>query len=321
MNTTKPGVASEPISTTATKKNPGMDHSIIWLSQHWRAVAGLALLSLLWGYNWVQMKIAVHHATPIDFAALRTVLGAAVLFGFMAWQRVPFRPHRLGATTLLGLLQTTGFFGLSMWALEAGAAGRTAILVYTMPFWVLLFAWPLLGERLSRWQWAASILSLVGLVLILQPWAELGTRASVALAMLAGLSWGLSVIQAKKMRIKGHELLQITTWQMAIGAIPFILIALFSSTPPIRWTADFVIALSYNVIPGNVVAWLLWMYVVGRLPAAVAGVGLLGAPIIGLMSAWIQLGEVPQPVEGVGMALLVCGLGLLTLAGITHRVR
>lgn len=150
-----------------------------------------------------------------------------------------------------------------MWALEAGAAGRTAILVYTMPFWVLLFAWPLLGERLSPWQWAASVFALSGLILILQPWTELGTQTRVALAILAGLSWELSVIHAKKMRMNGQELMRVTAWQMATGAIPLILIALASSTPPIRWTIDLVVALSYNVIPGNVVAWLLWMYVVG----------------------------------------------------------
>lgn len=318
MNTNYTSVASGIKSATAAQ-DAKTNRLFAWLSLHWRATAALVLLSLLWGYNWVQMKIAVQHAAPIDFAAMRTVLGAAVLFLFMALRRIPLRPPRLRATVLLGLLQTTGFFGLSMWALEAGAAGRTAILVYTMPFWVLLFTWPLLGERLSRWQWASSAFALSGLILILKPWTELGTQASVVLAILAGLSWGLSVIVAKKMRMKGRELLQVTAWQMAMGAIPLILIALVSSTPPIRWTMELAVALSYNVIPGNVVAWLLWMYVIGKLPAAIAGMGLLGAPLIGLMSAWMQLGEVPQPIEGAGMALVICGLGMLTVAGISRR--
>lgn len=295
----------------------GSGRSNDWLARNWQAAAGLALLSLLWGYNWVQMKIAVFYAAPIDFAALRTVLGAVVLFAYMAWRRVPLQPIRLRATILLGLLQTTGFFGLSMWALEAGAAGRTAILVYTMPFWVLLMSWPLLRDRPTAWQWIASGFALAGLIMILQPWtAELGTRLSVILATLAGLSWGLSVIVAKKMKMKGQELLRVTAWQMVIGALPFVLLALFAPTKPIHWTSDFVFALFYNILPGNVIAWLLWMFVLGRLPAAVAGMGLLGAPLIGLSGAWIQLGETPLPEEGWGVALVASGLGLLTLAGL-----
>lgn len=310
------GLASA-IAATNSASNPILG----WLSVHWRAVAGLTLLSVLWGYNWVQMKIAVHYAVPVDFAAIRTTLGAAVMFIYMALRGIPLRPHRFRATVLLGLLQTTGFFGLSMWALNAGAAGRTAVLVYTMPFWVLLFAWPLLGERPSRWQWIAGLFALTGLVLIIQPWAEMGTRISIVLAILAGLSWGLGVIQAKKMRMKNREVLQVTAWQMALGSLPFILIASLTSAHPIHWTSDFIVALAYNIIPGNVIAWLLWMYVVGKLPAGVAGMGLLGAPLVGLLSSWIQLGEVPQPIDRAGMIFIVFGLCMLTAGGLIKNRR
>jgi drug/metabolite transporter (DMT)-like permease len=49
-------------------------------------------------------------------------------------------------------LTTTGSVGFSTWALESGAAGKTAVLVYTMPFWVLLLAWPILAERIRGLQ-------------------------------------------------------------------------------------------------------------------------------------------------------------------------
>jgi hypothetical protein len=114
------------------------------------------------------LGLQLAHAQALDFAGLRTVLGALVLFGVLLWRRAPLRPPPLAPTLLLGLLQTTGFVGFTVWALAAGGgAGETAVLVYTMPFWVLLLAWPLLGERLRTTQGWAVMLALTGLGLML----------------------------------------------------------------------------------------------------------------------------------------------------------
>ena len=114
-------------------------------------MAALVLLSLIWGYNWVVMKTALQDAPPLLFAALRTFFGAICLLpilyvkGRLRW---PQKPLQVG---LLGLLQTTGFIGFMMWALLAGAAGKTAMLVFLMPFWVLILAGIFLDERAGPW--------------------------------------------------------------------------------------------------------------------------------------------------------------------------
>src|SRR5690606_7954806 len=76
-----------------------------------------------------------------------------VTFALLPMLNVPFRPPRhIGKTILLGLFQTTGFVGLISWSLALGQAGKSAVLAYTMPFWVILFGWPFLGERLRGLQ-------------------------------------------------------------------------------------------------------------------------------------------------------------------------
>ena len=130
----------------------------------------LALLALIWGYNWVVMKVGLQYAQPFTFSALRTFLGALSLFALLLVLRRSLRPPPLGWTLVIGLLQTTGFVGLLMWALESGGAGKTSVLTYTMPFWLLLLAWAFLGERLRGVQWVAVALALAGLVLVLAPW-------------------------------------------------------------------------------------------------------------------------------------------------------
>lgn len=89
-----------------------------------RALLGLIVLSLIWGYNWVMMKEALRFAAPFDFAALRTLPGALSLFAAMIWMKKPLAPVAPLRLLLLGLFQTAGFIALSSWALVAGARAR-----------------------------------------------------------------------------------------------------------------------------------------------------------------------------------------------------
>jgi len=104
------------------------------------ALWALAGMALIWGYNWVIVKEALRFAGAFDFSALRSVFGSLCLFLLLLYRGQGLRPRDVPMTLLLGLLTTTGSVGFSTWALESGAAGKTAVLVYTMPFWVLLLA-------------------------------------------------------------------------------------------------------------------------------------------------------------------------------------
>ena len=112
-----------------------------------KAFVALFILTLIWGYNWVVMKLAVQYASPFQFAAMRTFSGAIILFIVMLFTKRSLAVKEFPTMLVLGLLQTIGFTGLIIWAVASGSAGKTAVLSYTMPFWVMLFAWPLLGEK------------------------------------------------------------------------------------------------------------------------------------------------------------------------------
>jgi drug/metabolite transporter (DMT)-like permease len=278
------------------------------------AVAALILLALIWGYNWVVMKIALWDCGPFTFAALRSMLGALVLFPLIPFKGVTAAPPKaIKGVILLGLFQTAGFLGFTFWALVEGGAGKTAVLVYTMPFWVLILARLFLGERIRRLQWPAILLSFAGLLMIFEPWHGLGGLFPEVLAVLAGIIWATSVIMAKRL-LKKEEipLLRLTAWQMLFGAIPLVIVAFIVPEQPVNWSSSFVAALIYNVIPGNAIAWFLWLYILEKLPAGVAGMGSLAIPLVGVISARLQLGERPGPVEAAGM--LMIGLALFILS-------
>jgi drug/metabolite transporter (DMT)-like permease len=281
------------------------------------AVAALAAQSAFLGFNWYVMKIGLRHADLWPFVALRTGLGALALLALMVVLRRPLRPQAPLLTLALGLLQTTAQFGLLMWALDLGSAGRTSALAYSMPFWLMLMAWAFLGERMRGIQWLSAILALAGLVAILDPSNLRGSLLSKLLAIGAGLAWaGSSVVAKKVARRGGIDILNLTAWQMFFGAIPLVVIAIVVPQHHVDWSWTFVGALVYNVIPATAVAWFLWLYVLKVLPAGIAGVGTLAAPVIGIVASSLLLKEKIGALEAVGMGLILASLMVLTLRGL-----
>ena len=284
------------------------------------AIAALGVLTFIWGYNWVVMKVALAYSGPFVFAAMRTFLGGACLLALLLVARKPFWPRRPAWAMLLGLFQTTLFIGLVCWALVSGHAGKSAVLAYTMPFWVILLAPFFLGEHLKGIQWLAVLLAFGGLLLIFSPWHHAPDLFSSVLALAAGMAWGISVVVAKRTPVDGGwDLLSLTGWQMLFGSLPLIAVALCVPAPETHWTPAFAWALFYNVVPANALAWALWLFVVGRLSATLSGLASLASPIVGVLTGWLQLGEVPSASETWGMLLVFGALGLLAVGARPRR--
>src|SRR6185295_15379097 len=101
------------------------------------ALLALAMLSMIWGFNWIVMKAVLAFVGPLTFSAMRYVFGTAMLFLVLWLRGETLAPTPWRDTLLIGLAQTTGFQMLVQLALITGGAGKTALLAYTMPFWVI----------------------------------------------------------------------------------------------------------------------------------------------------------------------------------------
>ena len=239
--------------------------------RHSAAVA-LVVLTLIWSFNWIVLKEVLRYVGPFDFSALRYVFGTLVLGVAMIAKRESPKPPPLVETALIGFAQTAGFQAFVQWALVGGGAGKTALLAYTMPFWVVLFSWLILSDRPGARQWASLAIAALGLVFILEPWRGLGGSGSAVLAVAGGVCWALGVVLSKRLFKRcGATALSLTTWQMFFGTLLLVAIALAVPSRSIEWSPYLVGALFYNGVLSSGLAWLLWSYVVDRLPANIAG--------------------------------------------------
>lgn len=280
------------------------------------AFVALGIVTLVWSYNWIVMKQALAYSGPFTFSALRYVFGTLVLFALLLARRESLRPPPLLPTALIGLAQTTGFQLLVQSALVEGGAGKTALLAYTMPFWVVLLGWLLHGERPSARLWSGLAIAAAGLALVLEPWSGFGDAKSPLLALGGGLAWACGVVWTKRLFQRGGiGALSLTAWQMAIGTFGVVVVALVVPERTIEWSVGFLAALAYNAVLASGLAWLLWSLVVERLPASIAGLSSLVIPIAGIGLAWWLLGERPDAAEALGIALIAIALALVSLRG------
>lgn len=282
------------------------------------AVLALLATIAIWAYSWVVMKQVLAYAGPFDFAALRYLLGAAVLFAALLLSRQSLRPPPWGPTVLIGLCQTAAFQGLEQYALISGGAGHVALLAYTMPFWAVLLAWLLLGDKLTGRHWLGLGLAALGLLCIIEPWHTLGSALSTGLAIAGGVAWaGGTVLSKRLFRQRPTSVLNLTAWQMLVGGCALGVVALAVPQRAIDWNLAFVGALAYSVLLASSVAWWLWSIVLQRLSTTVASVSSLGVPIVSVLLAWLILHEQPDMMEWLGIALVL--LGLIAVSGVGAR--
>jgi drug/metabolite transporter (DMT)-like permease len=284
--------------------------------RRWLPAIALFVLTLTWGATWVLAKQGLVYAAPFTFAAERCVGGALALLVLLKLSGRPLKLVAAPQVLLIGLAQVTGFVIFQTWALVEGGPGKTAVLIFTMPIWTLLMAWPLLGERVRGKQWLAAASTLGGLMLIIEPWDMHSSLFSKFLGLMAALCWAIGTILIKRLRATTKvDLMNVTTWQMILGAIPVVLLALVVPERPTEWAAPYVGILAFISIGSMALCWWLWIYILDRVPAWEASLSVLGTPVVAIVASRLMFGEEFKTTEVAGILMIGCGLALLSLFG------
>jgi drug/metabolite transporter (DMT)-like permease len=278
------------------------------------AYVALAVLTLIWGSNWVVMKLALDHANPVVFNVQRTWIAVFVLFAALAVQRKSMRPVGWWAIIVTGFFQTTVNFGSTTMALAGGGAGRTSVLVFTMPFWTLLLAWPVLHERVRGLQWLAIAAAFVGLVLVVGPWEWQGDLAPRFWAVASGFGWAAGTVATKYFQQRHRlDMLNFMAWQMAIGVLPLTLLPAFIALPATQWSPTQVLLLIHVGAISTALGFLLWIAILRYLPAGTASLNMFAIPVIALISSMLVYDEHLTAIEWLGIGCIGAGLVLISL--------
>ena len=268
----------------------------------------LVLLALVWGLSWPIMTIALAEISVWTLRVLGFSLSALSLFALI---RVQGRSAAIprGVTWLhivaASMFHVIGFGRFSSFALLTASTSRVVIVNYSMPIWASLMAWLILGERLSIRAGLGLVLCISGLTVLVYPVATAPSAVGLLLALCCALSWAAGTVYMKWARIAG-DLLAITAWQIALGALVFGAgLLIFQGMPvPAAVSLKAVLAVVYNGLIGTGFAYILWFAIIERLPTATASLGSLATPVVGVSSSMLMLGERPTTEDMIGFALI-----------------
>ncbi|HUY11646.1 MAG TPA: DMT family transporter, partial [Candidatus Dormibacteraeota bacterium] len=193
--------------------------------------------------------------------------------------------------------------------------GAISTLAYTMPLWVAVAGLFFLGERLHWLQIVALGFAMLGILAIVG-FDRIGSAVLAdVLALLAGVAWAVGVVITKMLANRTKiDVIELTTWQMLAGGVALAVAAWIAPHPATVYSVAYIWSLIYNIFIATALAYVLWSYVVERLPARDASMGVLSNPVVGILAGWIFLAEVPTANVAWGIAFTLAGMGLMAYA-------
>lgn len=278
-------------------------------------IACLMFATIGWGLNWPIIKLLLRDWPPLFSRGAAGLFAAAALFTYAAAKR-----DRLGVPAgawlkLVGLSFTNvfAFMGFSVIALIWLTPGEGALLVYTMPLWATLIAWPLHGMRPGARVIIALSLCLAGtLVLFSDSVLTLsgGKLPGVLLALAAAVLFAFGTVATTEP--PPMPPMVSTAWQVLLGSAPMLALSFaFEHPEPGRLTAVGFAAWAYMATIPMGLCYLTWFGAVRRLSPTVATTGSLLVPVVGVLASAPILGVALTPKDFAALVLVLTGVALV----------
>jgi drug/metabolite transporter (DMT)-like permease len=267
-----------------------------------------------WALNWPAMKVLLREWPPLFSRGVAGVAAAVLLGGIALLKGENVRvPRVLWARLLLAsAVNVFAWMGFSTLSMKWLSVSEGALLVYTMPIWAMLFAWPLAGRKPSAAGFCALALGLAGVIVLLAAHGlsfDAGKLAGIAFALLAAVLFALgTVITHTPIPLPP---IALVAWQVGIGCAPMIVLGLLIEHPVYAALGlDGWAVLVYMSLVPMAVCYLAWFATLRRLPADIASIGMLLVPVMGIVAAALALGEPLGTREAWAMGLTLSGVAL-----------
>ncbi|WP_188205954.1 DMT family transporter [Alkalibacillus aidingensis] len=291
---------------------------INWISEN-RWFVGLLILltTLLWGYSWALMKAALEFMGPFTFSAFRFGVGTITMLLILVYFKIS-RPTKkqLAHLVVVGILQTSVVFLLVMYGLKFVDAGKSSVLLYSMPIWSSLLAAMLLKEKIPYPKVIGLSIGLLGLMTILGWDLWLSQNAKIVfgefMIVLAAISWGASNVYYR-MRLKELSQLQVNSYQMLFGTIGIILVSLIvEGGDSIVINLQSVYYILFTGLFASALCFTIWFILLSVIDMVTATISTLLVPVFGLVFGWFLLDEQLTASVTIGSLLIIIGIIMAT---------
>lgn len=281
-----------------------------------QGLLALATVVLSWGLIWPVHKAILESLPPPWLVALRSVIGTLVLIAVAVLRRRLVIPRRADLPVVLSiaLLHMVGFALLTTWGLQRVSTGRSVMLAYTTPLWVIPAARVFLGERLTARRLAGATAGLLGLAVLFNPlafdWSDGASVLGNGAILLAALLWAASIVHIRRHRWQATPF-ELVPWELLLATAALFPTALVSGPlPPVEWNAKLIAMLLYAGAIGMGLTYWASATASRLLPATTTSVGLLATPVVSIVLATVWLSEPVTWPLAVAVVLILGGVAL-----------
>ncbi len=289
----------------------------------WKLYAGFAAIFLIWGSTYLAIKFAVESLPPFSMSGVRFFVAGLVLFCW-TWMREGGLPklRHWGTASIGGTTMMLIGMGAVAWVEQWVSSGLTALLVATSPAWMVLLNWIWGDGARAGWRvWTGLVLGLLGMSLLVGPGDARGTAVSwtyLLILVTCSVTWVIGSLYTRRAD-KPESQTMYTAMIMLTGGILLTITGAVAgewtdfSVYQMTWTS--VAALAYLTIVGSLVAFTIYVWLMGvAAPAQVATHAYVN-PVVAVILGWVIGGENVTIEIGLAAAGIVLGVVLMMSEG------
>ncbi len=291
-------------------------------SQATLIVIALGAVYIIWGSTYLAIRIAIETMPPFLMAGTRFLVAGGLLF-IWAMARGEPRPKRLHwrPVIIIGGLLLVGGNGGVTWAEQTVPSGTAALLVATVPLWMVLLDWLRPGgRRPGRMVFLGLALGLLGIVLLVGPRNIAGGTSihlvGAGVIILAALSWSTGSIYSRSAKLPESPLVATALEMLAGGALLFLVGSISGEWGDLNLaqvSTRSLISLAYLILFGSIIAFTayIWLLRVST-PARVSTYAYVN-PVVAVFLGGAVLGETLSVNTLIAAAIIVSAVVIITI--------
>ncbi len=280
-----------------------------------RILIPLALFALyvIWGSTYLGIRFALESYPPFLLAGMRFLGAGVVLYGFLRWRgmapptRVQWRNAAITGLLLLGMGN-----GLVCFAEERVSSGIAAVAVASMPLFAALFS-GMYGEWPNRRETLGLAIGFAGVIVLNLGSSLSGSKLGALALLVAAAAWAFGAVWSRRKEMPSGPM--NTAAQMLCASVALLLVGFASGEHlPAHPTTRATLALVYLAVFGSIIAFSAFLYVLKHTRPALATSYAYVNPPVAVLFGVLLAGEHVGPADLAGMAIILAGVAVITLA-------
>ena len=279
-------------------------------------VATLATLYVVWGSTYLAIAVLVDSVPPLTAAGARFLLAGSVLALFLVLFRRRRHPavRRDEVFTAAGVSVLTIFAAFSLLFLGETRvpSGLAALLIASVPLWVVILR--VVGrERVDGAILVAVAVGFAGVAALLVPGVQATAPVLWILVVLgAAVSEAVGSFAAQRVRLPEDPLLSATVQMLFAGALALVTgLAIGERVDFAEISLEAVLALTYLVVPGSVVAYTAFVWLLENASVSTATTYAYVNPVIALLLGWAVVDEPVGALTVASAVIIVCAVAVV----------